>query len=265
MKKLLTGLLILTSASAFAATDVKSYDMYAPKRASFDFVAGAHLPFGKYESNGTDMDYKGFGLGLELAYGVMDNLAVYVKQGHEATEIENYKKREGLTNTSVGVKGLIGMDNMFFYYDASYTMALLGKAETDKAFDARPVLALLAGFGADIEQFGLGAMLGFDMYQSGDEENNSVTSEHDAGNGMNWKVYAQYQPSWKVGLSYGSKTVDKTDTDDKSQTDTLSVYGIIPINAESDVFASINKPEIKEPSGVTSSAYVVEAKYLLRF
>lgn len=272
MKKLLAGLLILASTSAFAATTVKSYDMYAPTRASFDFGAGLGLNLGSYEAGPVKTDTSGFGLGFELAYGIMDNLAVYGEQGYWAYENKTgpaTSKQNGLTNTTVGVKGIYGFDNMFAYYDASYTTALLGKAKTDAAFAVRPVLSLTGGFGADIQAFGLGAMLGFDMYQDGDFDNGTTTVKYKSGSGMRYKVYGQYQPSWKVGLSYENVSIDSHDVGPinvaKSEGNIISVYGIIPINAESNILASLNKPSTTSPSGTTNSNYTLEAKYLLNF
>lgn len=276
MKKLLAGLLILASTTAFAATTVKSYDIYVPSRASFDFVGGLNLHTGKFEAGTNETKYNGYGLDFELAYGLMDTLAVYGQQGlHGYNEETNAGKTkyEGLTNTKVGVKGIYGLNQMFFYYDAAINMALLGKAKTDSAMTSRPAINLLGGFGADVETFGLGALLGYDMYMDGDYDNNGTTQKDKSGSGMNWKVYAQYQPSWKVGLSYGSKAVAEFDTETgpvttktaKAQIDTISVYGIIPVNTDSNVFVALSKPEVKEPSGMTSNAYELEAKYQLSF
>lgn len=272
MKKILIGLLVLASSSAFAATTVKSYDMYVPARASFDFVGGLNLHTGTYKFGNTETKYNGVGANFELAYGIMDMLAVYGQQGYAGYNTETgttKNKTEGLTNTKVGVKGIYGLNNMFFYYDAGLSMALLGKAKVDAAFDPRPALNLLGGFGADIEQFGLGAMLGYDMYMDGDYDNNGTTVKYKSGSGMNWKVYAQYQPSWKVGLSYASATIGKYDIETASQAETqanrISVYGIIPINADSNVFAAVSNYQPKKPTDYDSSAYEVEAKYQMAF
>jgi hypothetical protein len=289
MKKLLFGLALAASISAFAAsgTDAKTTDMYAPKGGGSEFLAGILIPTGKVEQGASTTTRSGFLLNFQYAYGFSDVLGLYVNQGYASIEDSvspgsSKTKVLGLTSTAIGVKGLIDQGQLFFYYSAGYELGLFGKPKNDigsgelTAINNRPALKLQGGIGANFGIVGAGGMLGFDMYQDGDADTEAsgvtTTTKHKAGSGSNVKIYVQYQAASKFGFSYAEQTVDSYDTvtsnvttsTTKTENKILALYTILPLNPASELFFEISKPEPKTTSA-TYSILNLSAVYRMTF
>lgn len=288
MKKFLVGLVFLSSTAVFAAggSEARTPDMYAPKSSGAEFVVGLTLHTGKYEKSPSSTTASGMDLGLEYGYGFSDVMAVYVAQGYRNTEYTtdpgSFKSKiTGIGDTKVGLKAVIDYGQVFFYYDVGYQMGLLAKAKTNSSGEAtgvsrRPFLEAQGGVGTSIDMFGVGALITFDMYQDGDSDvdvaGTTFTTKNKSGNGMQWKLYAQYQSTFKAGLAYGEQTIDAFDTTTASVTTPgvkaegkmISVYGIIPVGTASEIHLQLQKPESKTGGG-TYSFYDVSAAYRMMF
>lgn len=297
MKNMFVSLLLLISISALAqkgapaaGSNTKTTDMFAPKMGSSEILAGLLMPTGTIEINNDTLDYSGFILGFQYGYGFTDFLTVYVTQPYASYDIKtNFsgvsktQNIKGLANTIIGAKGIIDYAPAFFYYEVNYQRAIF---DTDKsnsstndstAASARPSFNVSVGAGANVQLFGFGALLNYKLYQDGDHDSVSnlgtVTSTYKAGNGSGWKVYAQFEPSWKLGLSYALTTVEAYDqvtgatktVNPKSETQAVSIYSIIPINSASEVFLEILKPEPKDSGTMTYKLYYVSASYHVTF
>ncbi len=291
MKNFLIGLVFLTTTSAFAAgagSESVTTDVYAPKAGGSEFLAGILLLSGKIEKSPISSTVSGFGLSLQYSYGFSDILAFYGQQGYSNYEFNTdpgsiKDKTVGIGDTKIGVKGLLDFGQNYFYYDVGYNSALLAKSKSNStnnestAVSTRPALELQGGVGGNFNSLGLGALLGYKLYQDGDKENESaagsVTTKYKSGTGSSWKLYAQYQANFKLGLAYQESTTDSYDTvtsgltssTSKSETKILSVYGILPVAAGSEVLFQLLKPEPKDTAGSTYSLYYLSAAYRLTF
>ena len=288
MKKFLVGLVILSSTAVFAAggSEARTPDMYAPKMNGAEFVAGLTLHTGKYENSPISKTASGMDLGFEYGYGFSDVMAFYVAQIYRNTEYtidpgSSKSKYSGIGDTKVGLKAVIDYGQAFFYYDVGYQMALLAKSKINSSGEssgttARPYLEAQGGVGTSFDMFGVGALIKFDMYQDGDTEVDvagvTTTVKSKSGGGMQWKLYAQYQSTFKAGLAYGEQTIDAfdrtsggiTSTGVKAEDKMISVYGIIPVGTTSEVHLQLQKPESKT-SGGTYGYYDVSAAYRMMF
>lgn len=279
MKKVLAALALLMTTSVFAAggSEARTTDMFAPKMGSSEFLAGILLPTGKDEKGATSSKYSGIALVAEYGYGFSDFASFYIQQGYTSVEVApatgSSTKTKGLGDTKIGVKAVVDFAPAFLYYDVSYQMALLEKPKRDSSGDltagsARPQFIVQVGAGTSYEVIGFGAKLNYNLYQDGDFDVPGGTLKFKSGTGAGWKIYAQYQASFKLGLSYSEQVSNSFDinttTQDKSFSRTYGIYSIIPLEPTSEIFIEVTNPQGSD-SAYTYGQYVVAASYRATF
>ena len=293
MKKIFVATLImLTSMMALASMEggmAKTTDMYAPKAGGSELVPTLTLWTGKDDGNSTSTAYSGSIFGLEFGHGFSDVFAVYARQEYYNTQLDfspgsSTSKKTGIGDTKVGIKAVIDFGASFFYYDVGYQTALLAKSTFNAAtnetsgVNGRPSLQAQAGLGAAFNMLGLGGLYKQYLYQDGETTNSfagaSSTTKNKAANGSEWKLYAQLQSHFKLGIAYGESVNDSydqvtlglTSTAAKSEYKNIFVYSIIPIAASSELFLEIQKQEPKTAAtGTTYGHYFVTAAYRMMF
>ena len=292
MKIMMIGLLLSLSTAAFAQTgptssNAKTTDMYAPKMGVSEFTAGLVIPTGSIENSAAKVEYSGYGLTVHYGYGFSEYATAYVTQQYSSIDIKQTgaatTTTKGLANTIVGLKGIVEYAPAFLFYDVNYQRSIFAKDKSDltnnenTAASARPSLNLNIGAGTAVNSFGFGALLGYSFYQEGETETvtnaGSTTAKNKAANGSSWKIYAQYEPSWKLGAAYAMTTTESFDrvngatttSQAKSELKAISVYGIIPATPESEVFVEITKYEPKDTTGSDYKIYYASATYRLTF
>ena len=287
MKKILVVLALLTGTSAFAAggSEAKTTDMYAPKAGVSEVLGGLAIYTGKNEVNSSSTKLSGVALVAAYGYGFSDFAAFYVQQSYLSVEAENSTppfasttaKTKGLGGTKIGVKAVIDYAPAFFYYDVGYQMALLEKPKQEAngdvtAGNTRPVLSAQVGGGTSFESVGVGALLSLNLYQDGDFDRNGVTVKNKSGSGSAWKIYAQYQASFKLGFSYSEQLINSYDvtvnsvttSNDKVFSRNYALYSIIPVTDSSEVMIDLINPQGSNPN-VTYGVYVLAGTYRMTF
>lgn len=262
-------------------TSLKTNDMFAPRLEQFEVFLGASIPYGNTDSTplGQKRETSGYIASGSLAYGLLDWLAIYGSQTYQSYDYTYSNPRStakvtGFGNSIFGAKGIMNFDGPFAYYDASYSIGLADKSKlssTDRAETAiarRPDLKLQAGAGLPIEMFSGGFLITGHLYQEGERTTsttgfNDTTTKYNAGTGLDWKIYAQIEKGWKLGLSYDEKkthsftTVTNGFSSNNAEVtlSAITVYGILPLFDMFELIGSAAKIDNKEAVNTTYNLY----------
>lgn len=259
---------VLTNDEDYSAI---SYDMYVPRPGANYLTLGISLLSSENEVRATSVKTKGSGYGINLIYthGLTTSFAYFISQdiyGYKYDITPNLGTAEVSTlgPTLIGIKGMKTYLGSFFYYSAGYQAAMLEKRDDQSGLnvfnesDRRDNIQLSGGFGALLGGFSLGGQYTHFIYQETDNIFSNVATKYKAGTGAKWKLFAQLENRYKLGVSYGEETIDASDVSTggvltkngygKYEYQRVQIYTIIPVSTTTDFFADITRTDRKNVS-----------------
>jgi len=278
---------VLTVTEDYTAT---SYDMYVPRPGANYLTLGISLLKSETEIRTTSENTKGSGYGINLSYthGLTSSFAYYISQDiygykYDTTPTVGTSQVNTLGPTLIGIKGMKTYLGSFFYYSAGYQAAMLEKRDDQGGLniftenDRRDNVQLSGGFGALLGGFSLGGQYTYLMYQDTDNIFSNVITKYKAGTGAKWRLFAQIEKYYKLGLSYGEEIVEVSDTSTggvvtrngygKYEYQRIQIYTIIPISSTTDFFGDLTRTDRKNANGYFSTYeyYVATAAIRISF
>lgn len=250
--------------------------LYTPSSGQSEFVTEVNTVSGALDATpaGQKLDYSGAGLVLSYGYGISSGFAIYLKQEYDAYKFDysnptSSAKSNGLGDSTLGFKGLIGQ-SVFFYYNLDYTAQMSSAYEDNKDTgeltpgSVRPSINLDVGLGGSIEKLSFGVVASLNNYAKGNYDKVSggvkTSSSYESGSGTKTKFFLQYGAGWIVGASYEKVNVDSyfvitngsPSLTASTATNETKVYTIIPVSA-SEMLISASSIGVESPSGIKSS------------
>ncbi len=277
-----------------SAAAAKTVGVSAPLARQTELIFGLALPVGNTDGTpaGVKSTLSGFALKASYAYGIADFVSVYAAQEYSdlSADVKNpsslvtpsFKvKSAGISDTTVGVKGVINFEKTHLYYDGSYVFGIADKPKsetsgttvTESAVSTRPKIVLTGGGGFPIGYTSIGALLTYTLFQDGEIETSvsgvKTSQKNKSGTGLAWKVYGQLEMGWKAGLSYEEYKTDEynvvtsgVSTITKDSTDVrISAYGIVPFGSANEFMIEVSKLDNKEATTTKYNLYNIFLTY----
>lgn len=264
---------VVTSDEDYSAL---SYEMYVPRPGSNYLTLGISLLKSENEVRATSVKTKGSGYGINMNYthGLTTSFAYFISQDiygykYDITPTVSTSEVSTLGPTLIGIKGMKTYLGSFFYYSGGYQAAMLEKRDDQSGLnvftesDRRDNIQLSGGFGALLGGFSLGGQYTHYIYQETDNIFSNVATKYKAGTGFKWRLYAQLENRYKLGMAYGEETIDVADTSTagvltrngygKFEYQRMQIYTILPISSTTDFFADITRLDRKNMNGYYSN------------
>jgi hypothetical protein len=248
-----------------------SYEMYVPRPGSNYLTLGVSLLNSANEVRATSVKTKGSGYGINMNYthGLTSSFAYFISQdiyGYKYDISPNTNSEiSTLGPTLIGLKGMKTYQGSFFYYSGAYHVAMLEQRDDQSGFnvftenDRRDNIQLSGGFGALLGGFSLGAQYTHFIYQETNNTFSNIITKYKGGSGFKWRLHAQLEKRYKLGLAYGEELVESADTTTtgvltrngygRYEYQRMQIYTIIPVSSTTDFFGDLTRIDRKNTNG----------------